>query len=297
LRLAAAILESQLPYASQEQAAQLLHFGLDVVTAGAAVSAAAQQCGQGGADEERQHEAAKAAKAMLSILSQVASRDMCALAPSSADEGDAEAGAVAAALLRGLTALAPVAGPLAAGQYPSLGRALVGVLSHAACVHPGAVCGLPDQPFGCVTSPLLGGVDSADPGVWGPATEGLEALCRHAVSSGSSGNNAQVARLVTSCQEALLSRLVSHPGAPTDGVADALLPALLGAPQHWMQLHSHLEQRFGGDAAAVGALRDAVAALTSANGVAPVLDRHNARKFRANVAAFAATVRGLVRVQ
>ena len=86
-------------------------------------------------------------------------------------------------------------------------------------------------------------------------------------------------------------------GAPTDAVADALLPALLAAPQHWVQLHTRLEQRFSGDGAAVAAFREAVGALTTANGVTPVLDRHNARKFRANVAAFAATVRGLVRVQ
>ena len=303
LRLTAGILESQLPYADEQQASQLVRFGLDVVTSGAAVTAADAALVTGGVDdvEQRQHDAAKGAKALLAILNQVACRDMCALSdPSpgttaSASQQD-DTAAVAAALLHGLHVLVPVVSPLSR-TYPKLGRALCEVLSHAACVHPSAMAAMPESGFGCLSAALLAGVESADAGVWGPCTEGLEALCRLQVQPAGPGSGGHMHGFVTACQEALLSRLVTHSGAPTDAVADALLPALLAAPQHWMQLHTRLEQRFAGDDVAVGAFREAVGALTTANGVTPVLDRHNARKFRANVAAFAATVRGLVRVQ
>ena len=307
LRLTAGILESQLPYADEQQAAQLVRFGLDVVTAGAAVTAADAALVTGGVDdvEQRQHDAAKGAKALLAILNQVACRDMCALGDTSpgtttgATQQD-DSASVAAALLHGLHVLVPVVSPLSR-TYPKLGRALCEVLSHAACVHPGPMAAMPEPAFGCLSAALLAGVESTDPGVWGPCTEGLEALCRLQVQApgaqpGCPGGP-HMHGFVTACQEALLSRLVTHSGAPTDAVADALLPALLASPQHWVQLHTRLEQRFSGDGAAVAAFREAVGALTTANGVTPVLDRHNARKFRANVAAFAATVRGLVRVQ
>jgi hypothetical protein len=138
-----------------------------------------------------------------------------------------------------------------------------------------------------------------------PALEALAALCRFALEDTSADRHGLApcggTSLPQETQAALLSRLLSAPpdDPARDATSDALLPAILAAPDAWQALQAQLIERAGAGGGAADANRAATAlqALTAANGLTRSLDRLNRRRFRANVAAFAADVRGLLRVQ
>lgn len=171
-------------------------------------------------------------------------------------------------------------------------------------VHPAALARLPPPAFGALASALLAAAGDAPPDAAAPALEGLAALCRYHLAEAATGRpglGAAAPEFLGAVQSRLLNRLLScrPDDAARDAVADALLPALLGAPAAW----EALRQQLAGRAAAGGGAPDgeraaaALAALTAANGLTATLDRPNRRRFRANVAAFATDMQGLLRVQ
>jgi len=289
VRLAAATLESQLPYASAAEAGGLARFGLDLVR-GAAAAAAAEGAGrQAGDAAVRQQEAYKRTKALLALLEQVTSRDLLCF-------GEGEAGCdVPALVLAGLHALLPLL-TADALRFPKLARRFFSLAAHCGALHAAAVARLPPPQLAALWAALLAGAAGEDGEAAAGALEAAEGLAKHAARG---GEGAEALRpLLPQLAEALLARLLLRAAAPTDGAADALLPCLLAAPAAWQALLARLgeQARAAGGAAAADAFARAAAELVEANGLQPALDRANARRFRVNVAAFAATARGLVRM-
>jgi len=313
LRLAGASLESQLPFATRQQAGRLARFGLALVTSGAACGALEQATVSCAAErQQRAYEAYQRTKALIALLAHVTSRDVCDLSGEAEDRNDGGGGGgggggeaqsdvdVAAVVLQGLHALLPLLHGDAL-RFPKLARAFFALLAHCCCVHCARVASLPPQPFAQLAQALLQGTESADLDCAAPCLEALEALARHCAAGGTPAL-ADAPAFLAQLQEALLSRLLLHAAAPTDGTADALLPALLAAPAAWEALQGRLAGRLLAPAGAHAAhaqraaFAHAAQQLTGANGLQPLLDRVNGRRFRANVQQFAATVRGLVRV-
>jgi hypothetical protein len=251
---------------------------------------------------------ARRAKALLHVVMALSSRDL-----HSDDDGGAAAQPlnVGALVVDALAAVLPLfAAQPALSRFPPTLRLLVAAAVHCAELYPSTVAALRDDAFGALVAALLAAASAAsDVDCASGALEGLAALCRFHVEEATAGRpglgllrGADDARsavaLPPAAQRVLLSRLTGlRADDPSrDACADALLPSLLAAPAAWQQLQAELLQRCGSEAEAQH-LAAALRALTESNGLSRAVDRANRRRFRANVAAFAADVQGLLRVQ
>ena len=307
LRLLAATLDAHLPFATPQDASALSNMAMRIVCT---VAGLAAKDAPAAAAIENIEDDARRAKALLQAVMALSSSDLYS------DEGDASGAQpldVGALVTCTLAAVLPLftAQP-ALSRFPSTHRLLVSAAAHCAELYPSSVAGMSDEAFGALMAALLTASASSganDVDCASMALDGLAALCRFHVeeaAAGRPGLNAargaddthRAAALLPAVQRVLLSRLTNlrADDLSRDACAEALLPALLAAPASWHQLQAALLQRCGSEAEAQR-LAAALRYLTESNGLSRALDRANRRRFRANVAVFAAEVQGLLRVQ
>lgn len=304
LRLLAVTLDTHLPFAAQRDASALSDVAARVVCA---VTAFATADAPAAAAVDSASDDARRVKALLHVVMALSSRDL------HSDDGDGAATQpldVGALVVGALAAVLPLfAAQPALSRFPPTHRLLVAAAVHCAELYPSTVAALRDDAFDALAAALLEAASAAsDADCSSGALEGLAALCRFHVEEATAGRPGlgpfrgaddvrSAAALPPAAQRVLLSRLTGlRADDPSrDACADALLPALLAAPAAWQQLQTELLQHCSqAEAQHFGA---ALRALTESNGLSRAVDRANRRRFRANVAAFATDVQGLLRVQ